>query len=127
MNPVAEVRVDKWLWAVRLFKTRSLATQACRGGHVSVNGVKIKPSRNVQVNEVILVRTGEIERTIRVVALLEHRVGPKLVASYYDDLTPASVYLAALQKREAAAGVPQRARGSGRPTKKERRQIDALE
>jgi ribosome-associated heat shock protein Hsp15 len=126
MEPLTDVRIDKWLWAVRLYKTRALATQACRGGHVSIDGAKVKPARAVRLNEIISARTGDILRTVKVTGLIENRVGPKLVASYLEDLTPAAEYLRVLQAKEAAAAVPQRPKGSGRPTKKDRRQLDAL-
>jgi ribosome-associated heat shock protein Hsp15 len=120
-----EVRIDKWLWAVRLYKTRSLATQACRGGHVTVGGEHVKPSRTVRPGEVISARTGDILRTVKVIGVIQQRVGPKLVANYIEDQTPAEEYLRAIQKKETA-GVPQRPKGAGRPTKKDRRQIEAL-
>lgn len=118
--------MDKWLWAVRLFKTRGLAMQACRGGHVTVDGQPVKPSRPVRIHDIVVARTGDLVRTFKVTALLDHRVGPKLVADFVEDLTPASEFLRVLQKKEAQAAVPQRDRGAGRPTKKERRQIAAL-
>jgi ribosome-associated heat shock protein Hsp15 len=126
MNPPEEVRIDKWLWALRLYKTRGIATQACRGGHVTVNGAHVKPSRAVRLNEIISARIGDLQRTVKVTGLLQNRVGPKLVGNYLEDLTPASEYLRVLQARETAAAVPKRPKGAGRPTKKERRQIDAL-
>ena len=79
MLPSASVRIDKWLWAVRLFKTRSLATNACRAGHVTVNSQPVKPSRDVKVNDLIVAKVGEMTRTLKVIALLEHRVGAALV------------------------------------------------
>ena len=118
--------MDKWLWAVRLFKTRSLATQACRAGHVTIGEQPVKPSRAVRLNDVIAVRTGELLRTVKVTGLIDHRIGPKLVTNFLEDLTPAEEYLRAIQKREHGRGVPQRPKGSGRPTKKERRQMEAL-
>jgi ribosome-associated heat shock protein Hsp15 len=125
MEPAGEVRLDKWLWAVRLYKTRSLATAACRAGHVKMNGESVKPSRNVRISEVITARTGELNRTVKVLGLLEHRVGPKLVEKYLEDQTPAAEYLRVAQDR-LQPRAPQRPRGSGRPTKKERRQLDNL-
>ena len=116
-----EVRLDKWLWAVRLFKTRTLAAEACRGGHVQIDGQNVKASRLVRLEEVISARTGGITRTVKVTGLIGHRVGPKLVVNFLEDRTPASEYLKALQQKQA----PQRAKGAGRPTKKERRQLEA--
>ena len=86
------VRIDKWLWAVRLYKSRSLATAACSGGKVRIGGERVKPARPVHQGEVITAVTGDITRTLRVVALLEQRVGAKVVAQYMEDLTPASEY-----------------------------------
>jgi ribosome-associated heat shock protein Hsp15 len=122
----SEVRIDKWLWAVRLYKTRALATQACRGGHVTIAGDSVKPSRTVRVGDVIAARTGELLKTVKVLGLIGNRVGPKLVDQYIEDLTPAAEYLRVEQAREVARSVPHRPKGSGRPTKKERRQLEAL-
>jgi ribosome-associated heat shock protein Hsp15 len=122
----SEVRIDKWLWAVRLYKTRALATQACRGGHVTIAGDSVKPSRSVRVGDVIAARTGELLKTVKVLGLIGNRVGPKLVDQYTEDLTPAAEYLRVEQAREVARSVPHRPKGSGRPTKKERRQLEAL-
>ena len=113
-------RIDKWLWAVRLFKTRSQATEACRAGKVKVDEQAVKPSREVKTDMVITVQTGPIRRSIRVTNLLHNRVGAKLVPQYMEDLTPAEEY----RKLELVkSGQTFRPRGSGRPTKKERRDI----
>jgi ribosome-associated heat shock protein Hsp15 len=124
-QPANEVRIDKWLWAVRLFKTRTLAATACRGGHVKIAGETVKPSRPVHPGEIFSVRTGEITRTVKVLVPIEKRVGAKLVAESMEDQTPASEFLKLIQKKEPM-GVPLRKKGSGRPTKKERRQLDQL-
>ena len=114
-------RIDKWLWAVRVFKTRSQATDACRAGKVKVDDVAVKPSREVKTDMLISVQTGPVKRQLRVTALLHNRVGAKLVPEYMEDLTPAEEY----QKLELIRQNRQfRPRGSGRPTKKERRDID---
>jgi len=125
MDPIQEVRIDKWLWAVRLYKTRTQAAEACRGGHVRIGDQHVKASRMVRVSELISARTGDITRTVKVTALLDHRVGPKLVANFLEDLTPASEYLRALKEKEQYV-VPNRPKGSGRPTKKERRQLEEI-
>lgn len=125
MDPVGEVRLDKWLWAVRLYKTRSLATTACRAGHVKIKGENAKASHSVRVSEVITVRTGELNRTVKVIGLLDRRVSAKLVEQYLEDQTPAAEYLRAAEDR-LQPRAPQRAKGSGRPTKKERRQLEGL-
>ncbi|MBI3882027.1 MAG: RNA-binding S4 domain-containing protein [Verrucomicrobia bacterium] len=122
MEAPPSVRVDKWLWAVRLFKTRPLAADACLAGKVKIAGLPVKPARNVHVGEILTAVAGEITRTVKVVALLDKRVGAKLVADFMADLTPA----AELHKpREPNFQAPfQRAKGSGRPTKKERRSFE---
>lgn len=125
MEESGEVRIDKWLWAVRLYKTRSIATSACRAGHVKHKGDTVKPSHTVRLGEIFTVHTGDLNRTIKVIGLLEKRVGPKLVAQYAEDLTPAAEYLRAAQDRKLPQA-PKRPKGSGRPTKKERRQLEGL-
>ena len=127
MTDAPEVRIDKWLWAVRLYKTRSLAAQACRGGHVTISGQPVKPSREVRIGDVINARTGEILRKAKVIGLIDRRVGPKVAPTYMEDQTPAEEYLRVMKRKEEGAAVPQRAKGSGRPTKKDRRQLEALD
>ncbi len=112
-----EVRIDKWLWCVRVFKSRSLATAACAAGKVRVGGDPAKPSRSVRIGDTIVANTGQIQRTLRVVRLLANRVGAKLVPEYMEDLTPASEYL----KPREPAGV--RPPGAGRPTKRDARKL----
>lgn len=124
--PAPAVRIDKWLWAVRLFKTRSLASEACRGGHVSIGGATVKPSREVRPGDVISVLIGEIRRTVQVLAPIEKRVGPKLVGEFMLDLTPAEEYLRVIRSKEDLS-VPQRPKGAGRPTKKDRRSLSRFE
>jgi len=87
-----EVRLDKWLWAVRLYKTRSLAAQACHLGRVQIAGQRLKPARLVRVGDLLTAVIGDVTRTVRVVGLLDQRVGAKLVPNYLEDLTPASEY-----------------------------------
>lgn len=114
-------RIDKWLWAVRVYKTRSQASEACRTGKVKVDGQSVKPSREVHPGMFIQLHWGPIERTIKVKALLKNRVGAKLVEQYMEDLTPEEDYktLEMIRKRTGT-----RPRGTGRPTKKERRDLD---
>ncbi len=114
-------RIDKYLWAVRLFKTRSQATDACRAGKVKIDQQAVKPSREIDTGMVITVQTGPILRTIRVKELLEKRVGAKLVSQYMEDLTPEEEYKK-LEIARSQAGM--RPHGKGRPTKKERREMD---
>ena len=125
MEPSADVRIDKWLWAVRLYKTRSLATTACRAGHVKMNGDNLKPSHSVRSGQIFSIHIGDLNRTVKVIGLLEKRVAAKLVEQYLEDLTPAAEYLRAAQDRELPQA-PRRAKGAGRPTKKERRDLEQL-
>ncbi len=116
------VRVDKWLWAVRIFKTRSLATDACKKGHVSIGESTLKPSRMVQVGEIVKVRKSPITRSLKIIALAEKRMSAKLILDFVEDVTPASeVELLELQKNMRWIA---RDRGTGRPTKKDRRELD---
>ncbi|HLR97170.1 MAG TPA: RNA-binding S4 domain-containing protein [Jiangellaceae bacterium] len=113
-------RVDSWLWAVRLYKTRSQATTACRAGHVRVNGARAKPAQAIKVGDQIVVRGGPRERTVDVARILTKRVGAPVAAQAMIDHTPAP------PPPEERPAVPRREKGSGRPTKKERRQLDRL-
>jgi ribosome-associated heat shock protein Hsp15 len=117
-------RIDKWLWAVRLYKTRSLATAACREGRVTIAGQPVKPSREVRVDDLILARNGPITRTVKVLGLLEQRVGAKAVPQFLIDLTPASEF----EKRSEPSQQPlfRRPKGAGRPTKKDRRALTRI-
>jgi len=113
------VRIDKWLWAVRLFKTRSQATDACRAGKVKINDDAVKPSRELKTDQVVSIHLGPITKTVKVIQLLEKRVGAKLVPDYMQDLTPAEEY----HKLELIRENPL-AKRKGRPTKRDRREID---
>ena len=121
---MAEVRIDKFLWAIRAFKTRSEATEACKGGKVKVADVNAKPSRTVQAGDVIHVRKGAVTYIYQVIQPLEQRVGAKLVGDYVLNLTPESE----LEKLHAPVETffVTRDRGAGRPTKKERREMEQL-
>ena len=121
---LAKARLDRWLWAVRLFKTRSLATEACRGGKIRIREDKVKPSYSIKVGETVSIQSGPITKTIRVLGLIEKRLGAKLVADYMEDLTPPEEY--ELLKMTAAQKVLRRDRGTGRPTKRDRREIERL-
>ncbi len=118
------VRIDKYLWAIRAFKTRTEATEACKGGRVKVGGQNAKPSRDVSPGEVITLRKGPVTYTYKVLRPLENRVGAKLVPDFVKDLTP--------EEEKARLHAPvetffvTRERGTGRPTKKERREMDQL-
>ena len=121
---MAETRIDKYLWAIRVFKTRTDATDACKGGKIRVNGNDIKPSRTVKEGDVITVRKGAVQYTYKVVQPLEKRVGAKVVEDYALNLTPEEE----LDKLHAPVETffLKRDRGTGRPTKKERRQMEGL-
>lgn len=118
------VRVDKYLWAIRAFKTRTDATEACKGNKITVNGSAIKPAREVKAGDTIEVRKGPVLYTFRVIAPLEKRVGAKEVPNYAENLTPESE-LAKLHAPVETFFI-RRDRGTGRPTKKERRDMDSL-
>ena len=117
-------RIDKYLWAVRVFKTRTEATDACKGNKVKVDGVAVKPSRPVKVGNTIEVRKGSVQYIYKVKALLENRVGARLVPEYAENLTPQSE----LDKLRAPVETffLKRDRGMGSPTKKDRRDMDVL-
>lgn len=117
-------RLDKWLWSVRIFKTRSLATDACRAGSVEINGHPAKPARDVHPGEVVKVRQGLITRTLKVLGAPARRVGAKLVAGFCDDQTAPEEFEKAREHR--VQQVLAREKGSGRPTKRERRTMDEL-
>lgn len=117
-------RLDKWLWSVRVFKTRPLATEACRAGKVLVGELEAKPGRDVHVGETITVRVGVITRVLKVVAMPRSRVSAKQLPEFMADLTPPAEY-----ERAKQAGIEHmlaRQRGMGRPTKKERRDMSGL-
>lgn len=119
-----ELRIDKYLWAIRVFKTRSEATEACKGGKVKVAGIPAKPSRAIQAGEVIQVRKGIVTYTYKVLRPLENRVGAKLVPDYAENHTPEEE----MEKLKAPVEsfFVTRDRGAGRPTKKDRRAMEQL-
>lgn len=122
---IAEARVDKWLWCVRVFKTRSDAAEACRSGAVEVNGQEAKPGRDVKPGDRITVRAGfGLTRTLQVVGLPRSRVGAKELPALLADLTPPEEYE---RVRQAQSDIfAPRVRGAGRPTKRDRRETDRL-
>lgn len=119
-----EARVDKWLWAARIFKTRSMAADACKNGRVTKNGVNIKPSHMVKVGETVSVRKPPITYSFKILDAIEQRVGAKLIPGVYENVTTADQY--ELLEMNRISGFVDRARGTGRPTKKERRSLDAF-
>lgn len=122
MSEVA--RIDKWLWASRVFKTRSVAADACKNGRVTINGVNVKPSHIIKPNEVISVKKPPITYSFKVLKCIEQRVGAKLLPEIYENVTDAKQY--ELLEMSRISGFVDRARGTGRPTKKERRSLDAF-
>lgn len=118
------MRIDKYLWAIRVFKTRTEATDACSGGKVKIGGVNCKPSKEVKVGEEIQIRKGSALFTYKVLAPLENRVGAALVPQYALNLTPESELEKFNVPRETI--FVRRDKGSGRPTKKERRVLDSM-
>ena len=118
------VRIDKWLWAVRIFKTRSQATEACRKGKVSVEDLPVKASREIHPGEVIKVRKPPLTHSYKVLALAEKRMSAKLAVSFVEDVTPPEE-LEILEMQKQMNWIS-RDRGAGRPTKKERRKLDDL-
>ena len=118
------VRMDKWLWAARLFKTRSLAVDAIKGGKVKIEGNPIKPSREVKVGDVIQVQIEQLHKVVEVKTVVKNRVSAKQVPEVYNDLTPKEEYERIEFMRAYKA--EWRDRGAGRPTKKERRMIERL-
>lgn len=121
---MSEVRIDKYLWSVRIYKTRNIAIDACKAGKVKIEGNSVKPSRIVKEGDVIDLSIGPLNRTIKVKALLQNRVSAKLVPDYVEDLTPPEEYERIQLMKEF--NTEWRDRGLGRPTKKDRRHIDKL-
>ena len=121
---MGEVRIDKWLWAVRVFKTRSLATDACKMNRVSINGQLTKPSRLVKEGDVISVRKPPIEYSFKVLRVLNNRVGAKLVPEYMENVTPKEQY--DILELQRLSRFVDRAKGLGRPTKKDRRDMESF-
>ena len=117
-----EARIDKWLWAARLYKTRSLAAEACKNNRIHINGVVAKPSRNVKDGDEVSVRKPPVTYTFRVLQAIEKRVGAKLLPEILENITPPEQYEVLEMSR--ISGFVDRARGTGRPTKKDRRALD---
>ena len=118
----SEARIDKWLWAVRIFKTRTLAASACKRGQVTIGGVQVKPSRMVRVGETVEVRKPPITYSFKILQAIENRVGAKVVPEMLENVTPQDQY--DILEMSRISGFVDRARGTGRPTKKERRALD---
>lgn len=119
--PKDEERVDKWLWCMRVFKTRTMATEACKKGRVTINGVAVKPSRALKAGEVVDVKKPPITYTFKVLAISNGRLGAKLVPEYLENLTPQSQY--DILEMSRISGFVDRSKGLGRPTKREGREL----
>ena len=121
---MSEARLDKWLWSARIFKTRTIAADACKNGRVAVNGVNVKPSRMVKEGDTVSVRKPPVTYSFKILKTIEQRVGAKLLPEIYEDVTPQDQY--ELLEMTRISGFVDRARGTGRPTKKDRRAMDAF-
>lgn len=119
-----QARIDKWLWAVRIYKTRSIAAEACKKGHIYIGDKTVKPSHTVRVGDIVNVKKSPITYSFRVLKAAENRVGAKLVPELMENITPQSQY--EILEMSKISGFADRMRGSGRPTKKERREIDSF-
>jgi ribosome-associated heat shock protein Hsp15 len=124
MSDIKPVRIDKFLWSVRIFKTRSIASEACRRGRIVINDIQVKPSRCVVRDEIITVKKLPVVYTYRIIQPVENRVSAKIVNNYIEDLTPEQEKIKLDIRHAGFSGY--RERGSGRPTKKERRSLDRL-
>ena len=118
----SEARIDKWLWAARVYKTRTLASDACKNGRITINGALAKPSRTVKVGDQVGVKKSPITYTFRVLQAIEKRVGAKLLPEVFENITPPEQY--ELLEMNRISGFIDRARGTGRPTNKDRRALD---
>ena len=119
-----EARIDKWLWAARIFKTRSIAADACKNGRVMVNGTNVKPSRPLKVGETVHVRKPPVTYSFKVLKAIEQRVGARLLPEIYENVTDPKQY--EILEMSRISGFVDRARGTGRPTKKDRRAMEAF-
>ena len=116
------VRIDKWLWAVRVFKTRTIASEACKKGRILIDNNSVKPSRMISVGEVVQVKKPPVTYSFKVLAIAQKRMGAKLVPNFMENVTPPEEY--EVLEMNKLSGFIDRQRGSGRPTKKERRDLE---
>lgn len=121
---MSEARIDKWLWAARIFKTRSIASDACKNGRVTINGGNVKSSRMLKEGEVVSVKKPPIVYSFKVLKAIEQRVGAKIIPEIYENVTDPKQY--EILQMSRISGFIDRAHGTGRPTKKERRALDAF-
>ena len=119
---MAEVRIDKWMWATRIFKTRTIAAEACKKNRVMIQGVNVKASRMIKVGDIIQVRKPPITYSFKVLEVTERRMGAKMVPQYLENVTTADQY--EILELNKISGFVDRAKGMGRPTKKDRRELE---
>jgi ribosome-associated heat shock protein Hsp15 len=119
---MSEARIDKWMWAVRIFKTRTIASEACKKGRISINGALAKPARMVKAGDVVQVRKAPVTYSFKVLQAIEKRVGAKLLPEMMQNVTPPEQY--ELLELSKVSGFVDRAKGTGRPTKKDRRTLE---
>jgi len=119
-----EIRIDKWLWATRIFKTRTIALEECKKNRITVNDMPAKPSKMIKAGDIVTVRKPPVTYSFRVLDITSNRVGAKLVPNYLEDITPPEQY--EILEMEKISGFIDRARGTGRPTKKERRELEVF-
>ena len=119
-----EARIDKWLWAARIYKTRSIAVDAIKNGRVTIDGINVKPARMVKAGDVVSVRKPPFTYSFKILQPIEQRVGAKLIPEIYENVTDPKQY--ELLEMSRISGFVDRARGTGRPTKKDRRAMDAF-
>ena len=122
IKAAATARIDKWLWAARIFKTRTVASDACKNNRISVNGISVKPSHMIKAGDHVAVKKSPITYTFKVLMCIEQRIGAKFVPQIYQNVTDPKQY--ELLEMSRISGFVDRARGTGRPTKKERRSLD---
>lgn len=116
------VRIDKWLWAVRVFKTRTIASEACKKGRILIDNNSVKPSRMIRIGEIVQVKKPPVTYSFKVLAIAQKRMGAKLVPDFMENVTPPEEY--EVLEMNKLSGFIDRQRGSGRPTKKERRDLE---
>lgn len=126
MSVLKKVRVDKWLWSVRIFKSRTMATDACKSGKVKIDGVNLKPSYSVQIGEILQVKKEGFNMTFKIVELIEKRVGAPIAQKCYENLTPEDEMNKFKDWYVSNQPTGQRKKGEGRPTKRDRRAIDSF-
>lgn len=121
---VETARIDKWLWAARIFKTRSIAADACKNSRVTINGTNVKPSHMIKAGETVNVKKPPVVYSFKILKCIEQRVGAKLIPEIYENVTDSKQY--EILEMSRISGFVDRARGTGRPTKKDRRSLDAF-